>query len=282
MDRALFKSHAKINLSLDITGVRSDGYHELSTIMTEIPLWDEINIKKTAEGICLTCPPWLPSGSDNLAYRAAELFFAETGISGGAAIELKKNIPAGAGLGGGSSNAAAVINGLDRLYETSLSIQKRREMAARLGADVPFFITGGTALCEGIGERITPLSRGLENCFLVLCKPEKGLLTGEVYAAYDRVGAGSSTDTRTMLKALETGDIAAIAAGAANALEGAALTLLPEVGEIKSAMLTHGSLGACMSGSGSAVFGIFAGQAAAAACGRELRQRFDLVFELSL
>ena len=282
MDFVILKSRAKINLSLDIIGVRSDGYHELSTIMTEIPLWDVINIKKTAAGICLICPPWLPSGAGNLAYRAAELFFAETGISGGAAIELEKNIPAGAGLGGGSSNAAAVINGLDRLYETGLSVPKRREMAVRLGADVPFFITGGTALCEGIGERITPLARGLEGCLLVLCKPEKGLLSGEVYAAYDRVGAGSSPDTRTMIKALETGDIAAIAAGAANALETAALSLMPEVGEIKSAMLAAGALGACMSGSGSAVFGIFAGQSAAADCGRELRQRFDLVFEMGL
>lgn len=177
------KANAKINLSLDITGKREDGYHLIDTLMQSVSLYDIVTVKK-AKNIKVKCSLGELSGEDNIAFKAAKLFFQKTALSGGAHIYIKKTIPAAAGLGGGSADAAAVLLGLDRLYNTNLSNTDLCEVALKLGADVPFFIKGGTQRAEGIGEVLTPL-KPLEKGYFVLCKADSKPSTGEMYRILD-------------------------------------------------------------------------------------------------
>ena len=178
MKRLTVPAPAKLNLSLDIVGVREDGYHLLRMIMQTIDLCDQIVLER-ADEISLTCNlPELPCDERNLAVRAAHAFFERTGLPGGVRMTLDKNIPHGAGMGGGSADAAAVLKGLNELCGTDLSQQELCEIGLRLGADVPFCIVGGTQLAEGVGERLTPLPP-LPDCFLLVAKPEQGVSTPE-------------------------------------------------------------------------------------------------------
>ena len=182
------KAFAKINLYLDCIGRRADGYHELVTVMQRIGLYDEIEIEK-ADSITVTCEGGdVPSGRDNIAYRCAELFFESMHIDGGAKIHIKKDIPSQAGLGGGSADGAAVLEALDTLYGTDAGKQRLAKTGAAAGADIPFCIYGGRALCTGIGDRITPLPS--KTLFLCIAKGAAGVSTKEAYAAIDRLPSG--------------------------------------------------------------------------------------------
>lgn len=251
IERAIVKANAKINLTLDITGRRADGYHEIESVMQSVSLFDTVSIER-GEGITVGCSDTRLSGNGNLAHRAAELFFEAVGICGGAKIQIEKRIPVAAGLGGGSADAAAVITGLDMLFDTRLGIDKLREIGLSAGADVPFCITGGTMLAQGIGDILSP-APVLPACYIVIAKTGEKSSTGKLYAQYDKSGAKNRPDTNAMIAALISGSPSAVGANLCNVFE----ELVPQSHCLKRKMLDCGALGASLSGSGPAVFGIF-------------------------
>lgn len=264
MNSIILKGRAKINLTLDVVGKRENGYHDLEMIMQSINLFDTIYIRKTKiKGVRLKSNySWLPTNEKNIAYKAATLFFEETGIDGGVAIEITKRIPVAAGLAGGSTDAAATLVGLNRLYETKLSKERLMEMGLKLGADVPFCIVRGTMLAEGIGEELTQLP-AMPQTYLVLVKPSISASTAVVYKNLDINHIKRHPDTQRVIKALEQGKVQEIAENMANVLEEVTIGMYPEIEGIKEKLMEHGAMGAMMSGSGSAVFGLFESKEAA-------------------
>ncbi len=250
----------KINLRLEVLGKRPDGYHEVRLLMVAISLYDHLELEQVARGISLSSPG-LPEGPENLAWRAAALFFETTGVSGGVRIRLDKKVPTAAGLGGGSSDAAAVLGGLDRMYGTGLGVPRLRELGARLGSDVPFFMGGAPpAWALGRGERIYPLSRPIPEVGVALVNPRIPVPTPEVYKA---LGAGPLPEALTSpgLNCMDTPLPEPLWGQAGreflrNDLETAVFGRYPRVKEIKQRLLEAGAGAALMSGSGSSVFGI--------------------------
>lgn len=250
---------AKINLTLEILGRRSDGYHNLRSVMQAISLYDVITVEdapfpriSVAGG-----SPDAPADERNLVYRAAQALDQSTGGGHGARIALEKRIPVGAGLGGGSSDAAATLLALNHLWGTGLSTESLMEIGSTLGSDVPFFLTGGTALAEGRGERLTPLPPP-ERLWLVVAWPDFHLSTPAVYARLDDRGIeGQASDrSATLASMLPGGSVETVAAAIWNDMEQAAFDLCPTAGVVRDALLERGALAAMLSGSGSAVFGL--------------------------
>lgn len=274
MKEITVRACAKINLSLDIKGVREDGYHLMEMVMQSVGLADVIRLKKTLKGVSLTVqqdapqPSAIPRGEGNTAVRAAQLFFEKTGLPGGCQIKLEKHIPSQAGMGGGSADAAGVLAGLDRLYGTGLPKEALLEMGLAVGADVPFCLTGGTALVTGIGEKVEPLPPW-KNGRIVIIKPSFGISTAAAFKRYDKQGASKRPDTAALVQALARGDLAAMGAAMGNVMaEG-----LPEIEALREKLLATGAAGALMTGSGSAVYGIFASELEAlSAMGRRLSE----------
>ena len=257
MDKIMLNSHAKINLSLDVTAKRPDGYHEVCMIMAMCGLCDSIMLEKTKSEINLkTNLSFLPADERNIAYKAAQEFFAYCGINGGAKIEISKHIPVGAGLAGGSGNGAAVLCGLNKLYDTDLSENELCEIGVCLGADVPYCIRGGTMLAEGIGEILTPLSP-LPKMPIVLIKPSFGISTPAIYQQIDSVPIVHRPDTPALIAALDKGDINSLAANMVNVMEEVSIKMHPVISDIKATLMEKGALGALMSGSGPSVFALF-------------------------
>ncbi|ADZ85807.1 4-(cytidine 5'-diphospho)-2-C-methyl-D-erythritol kinase [Cellulosilyticum lentocellum] len=259
MNSIILKGRAKINLTLDVVGKRENGYHDLQMIMQTINLYDTIFIRKAkTPGIRLTANfSWLPTNEKNIAYRAAQLFFEEAGIEEyGVSIEITKRIPVAAGLAGGSTDAAATLVGLNRLYETFYKREKLMEMGLKLGADVPFCIARGTMLAEGIGEVLTPL-KPVPSMHVVLVKPPISVSTASVYKGLDINNIKLHPDTPKMIQAIEAQSPYEIATHMANVLEEVTIPMHPIIGAIRRELVQHGAMGAMMSGSGSAVFGLF-------------------------
>lgn len=255
--RAVARSYAKINLTLDVTGKRDDGYHEVEMIMQTLSLFDLVIADKTRGGIHLsTNLHYLPSNEKNIAYKAARLFFDETGIRGGVKLRIHKNIPVSAGLAGGSGNAAAVLVLLNMLYNAGLSENELCSLGAKLGADVPYCITGGTQLSSGIGEVLSPLPP-MPKLNILLVKPFINVSTAEVYKEIDSAVITRRPDTAAMTAAIERGDACAVAGNLCNVMEYVTERQYPVISDIKSKMKADGALGALMSGSGPSVFGIF-------------------------
>lgn len=250
-------AHAKINLSLDIKGRRADGYHELETIMQEVSLHDRLVFYPAPdETLILKCDhPEVPAGPENLVYRAALLLREKTGCRRGVCIVLKKHIPVAAGLGGGSADAAGALTGLNRFFALGLSVTELLPLAAKLGADVPFCLLGGTALGRGKGEQLIPLPP-LPAMGVVLVKPPFGVSTARVYAAYDEQPAGFSPDTAALLAAIKRRDLPGVAEHLGNVLEPVTASMYPVVRDIRRALLRAGAMNAVMSGSGPTVFGL--------------------------
>ncbi len=256
-NRAIAKSYAKINLTLDVLGRLENGYHEVKMIMQSVNLFDLIIIDKDISGIKIsTNSKSIPDNNKNIAYKAAELFFKETGISGGAKILIHKNIPVAAGLAGGSGNAAAVLCALNLLYNAELPDEELERLALMLGADVPYCLTGGTQLAEGIGERLTPLTP-FSGVSVVLVKPPVNISTAMIYQKIDHTENLSHPDTDAVLTAIANRDVAAAASKISNIMEAVTLEACPEITQIKQKMLSFGALGSIMSGSGPTVFGLF-------------------------
>jgi len=250
---------AKINLYLDIPGRRPDGYHDIVTVMQAIDLYDELLLEARGGGeITMECDAaGLPVDWRNLCVRAAEAMRRLAAPGRGVRIALKKRIPVAAGLGGGSSDAAGVILGLNRLWEMGLAPAEFEEIAAGLGSDVPFFISGGTARCTGRGERISPLA-GAPRLAYVLATPPIAVSTADVYAALDAGGEAKAPGEAGFFRALQSGDPRRVSRRLYNRLEDAPGPHRGEVDRLKALLLARGALGACMSGSGSSVFGLAA------------------------
>lgn len=266
---------AKLNLTLEVGEKRSDGYHEVQSVMSCAALYDEVTLESgTSGGISMTCDcPGLPLDDTNLCLRAAKLFFKKTGIPcDGLHIELSKRIPMQSGLGGGSADAAAVLRGLRKLYRPEMMIKDLERMAAELGSDVPFCVRSVTAMVWGRGEQLLKLPK-LPLCWFVICKPEFSFSTAEMYAKLDEKDPVSSIDTLGLIKALEYQDMQEISDRLGNCFEGV-LEESSEIFAIKNRLLALGARNACMSGSGSAVYGLFTQEDEAKAAATELQKAY--------
>ncbi|HHU60490.1 MAG: 4-(cytidine 5'-diphospho)-2-C-methyl-D-erythritol kinase [Bacillota bacterium] len=265
MDQISLRAYAKVNLTLDVVGKREDGYHLLESIMQSISLWDTITLKRQESGIEIeTNDPKLPVDSRNICWQAVLAFQKTTGVDHGVKINISKGIPVSAGLGGGSADAAAVLYGLNRLFNTNLELDMLQNIGVQIGADVPFCLKGGTVLVQGIGEKTTGLTN-LPRMFFVLIKPDVEVSTAEVYGRLSNSAHGGKW-TEGFKKALERNkSIEELSLGLANALESVTIELVPEVGLWKKRLVEHGALSALMSGSGPTVFGVFANEEGAVA-----------------
>lgn len=260
------KAYAKINLTLDIAGLRPDGYHEIQTIMHTVSLCDIVTVKPARRtGVLLRCNlPYVPCDQRNIAYRAALLFFEALGRRGAVFIDLRKRIPVGAGMAGGSADAAAVLRLLNQAHGRPFSLEKLKAIGLELGADVPFCLEGGCRLARGIGEILSP-APPLPDCALAVVKPKFSISTKKLYEEIDQAPIQGRPDAPAMLEALSQGDLPRIGGLLANVMEAAALPQRPQIEEIRQALLAAGALGARMTGSGSAVYGIFAHESQARA-----------------
>ena len=274
MNQIELKALAKVNLGLDVLGRRENGYHDVRMIMQSIFLYDEVRIeKKEAAGIEVeTNLKFLPVGEDNIAYKAAKLLIDEFGIGEGVRITLRKHIPVAAGLAGGSSNAAAVLFGMNRIFRLGLSQKDLMERGVKLGADVPYCIMRGTVLAEGIGEELKRLP-AMPKCTVLIAKPPISVSTKTVYEALDSKEITEHPDIDGIIKGLELGNLKMIADSMGNVLEKVTVPMHPEIEEIKQEMKEAGALGAMMSGSGPTVFGLFESRAAARAAQRNFREK---------
>lgn len=269
------QAHAKINLSLDITGKRPDGYHTVEMVMQSIDISDTLTVTKTDSGIELICSDDdLPTDNRNLAYRAAELFFEKAEIDGGAIIKLKKRIPTAAGLGGGSADAAAVLTALNELYNLPFDDEDMDELAITLGADVPFCLVGGTQLAEGIGSILSPLPT-LTDCAFVIVKAGEKKSTGEMYDRFDSIPEIDIIRPRTqsLVDAICEGDKSEAGRHMYNVFN-----RLWEYENIRGIMTDCGAQNVCVSGSGPSVFGFFTDLDDAHDAESKLKSVYDDVF----
>lgn len=258
MDKIKLKALGKINLGLDVLGRRPNGYHDVRMVMQTVYLYDQILLEKTdKEGISLeTNLFYLPVNENNLAYRAAKMLIDEFTIKEGVHISLEKHIPVAAGMAGGSSNAAAVLYGMNRLFQLGLTDQELMDRGVQLGADVPYCIMRGTVLAEGIGEKLTPLP-AMPKCHVLLAKPPISVSTQKVYEKLDAQEVTKHPDIDGILLGLQTGDLKKITSSMGNVLENVTITEYPQIERIKDVMKEEGALNAMMSGSGPTVFGIY-------------------------
>jgi len=275
------KSYAKINLGLDVTGVRKDGYHRVHMIMQSISLADEVSITKTKrKGISLyTNLSYLPTDQRNIAHRAVRILDEDFNFltCGGVEIHIQKNIPVAAGLAGGSSNAAAVLLGINELFQLGLTTDELCGYGLRLGADVPYCILLGTKLAEGIGEKLSELPC-MPECTILIAKPPSPVSTKKVYEQLDELALDGwdkleHPDNQSLISGLEKQDILLIAESMGNILEKVTVPIHPEIQTIKDLMLKHGALGAMMSGSGPTVFGIYRDLKLAESAIREIEEK---------
>lgn len=252
------KAYAKINLALDVLSKREDGYHEIRTIMQTVDLYDIINIEKIEEDniIVTTSSENIPTDNKNHAYIAASLLKERFGVKQGVRIHIEKNIPVSAGLAGGSTDAAAVLKGLNEIFELNLSEQQLMEIGREIGADVPFCLVGGTALCEGIGEKVIKL-KSAPQMNILIAKPEVYVSTQAVYEALDLSKIKKRPNIEAMISAIEEGNVKEIAKNLCNVLEVVTVNQYPVINRVKDIMRNNNALGTVMTGSGPAVFGIF-------------------------
>ncbi|MFQ9932842.1 MAG: 4-(cytidine 5'-diphospho)-2-C-methyl-D-erythritol kinase [Lachnospiraceae bacterium] len=256
------RAHGKINLGLDVLRKREDGYHEVRTIMQRVGLYDGIEIQCLGNLGAMrhigieTNLKYLPANENNLAYRAAELLMDEFGITESIHIKIRKMIPVAAGMGGGSADAAAVLKGINRMFDLHLTEAELMERSIKLGADVPYCVMGGTALAEGIGEILTPIPP-MPECIIVLAKPSISVSTRIVYGNLNVDEIKNHPDIDGMIDSIYRNDLRGMAGRLGNVLEEVTVAEYPVIGEIKQIMLNMGALNAVMSGSGPTVFGVF-------------------------
>ena len=260
MDKIQLKALAKINLGLDVLRRREDGYHEVKMIMQTIGLHDDLEIRKTkTPGIQVkTNLYYLPTNENNLVYKAAKLLMDEFQIQDGVSIQLKKRIPVAAGMAGGSSDGAAVLWGINQMYGLGLSMQALMERGVRLGADVPYCIQRGTALAEGIGEKLSVLPL-MPKCTILIAKPGISVSTKFVYENLhaNDLKPEQHPDVDSMIEAMRQKDLGLLCSRMGNVLETVTIPAYPVINEIKRTMMDNGAIGSMMSGSGPTVFGIF-------------------------
>lgn len=257
MNRIQMKALAKVNLGLDVIRRREDGYHEVKMIMQTVRLYDRIILEKTQQGISMeTNLSFLPVNEQNIAYRAAKMLMDEFHIQGGLHIKIDKHIPVAAGMAGGSTDGAAVLYGVNKIFELGLTKRQLMERGVKLGADVPYCIMRGTVLSEGIGEILTPVS-SLPDCHILIAKPPVSVSTKHVYENLKLDKIEKHPDIDGMIEALRMEDLHGVTQRMENVLETVTIPEHPEIQQIKDLMIKDGALNALMSGSGPTVFGIF-------------------------
>lgn len=279
-------SPAKVNLYLRIVGKRPDGYHELETVMVPLDFGDQITFQPCASGITLVCDdPRLPTDDTNLALRAAKLLAQTFGIAKGVKIVLQKRTPLAAGLGGGSSNAATVLLGLNHLWDVNAPLDKLAPLAASMGSDINFFLAASTALCHGRGEQVTPIPCKLSAAIL-LVNPGFGISTKWAYESLSRQSrdmakaaiesglTAKAPAVSLLTRALAEDDLTGVGRALFNSLEAPSIGKFPVLELIKNTMRGCGAAGALMSGSGATVFGLFAEAKAAARAAKKVRAEF--------
>ena len=276
MDEISLKALAKINLGLDVLGKREDGYHEVRMVMQTIHLYDRVEIKKTRSPHIHveTNLYYLPVNEDNLVYRAAKLMKDEFQIKEGVRIVLQKFIPVAAGLAGGSSDAAAVLVGMNRIFNLGLKQNKLMELGLKIGADVPFCIMRGTALAEGIGEKLTALPP-MPKCPVLIAKPAISVSTKAVYEGLKLYDGMEPPDIDGVMEGIQQKDLKGVASHMGNILETVTIPMYPVIEDIKKLMLENGALNAMMSGSGPTVFGLFPNE-------KEIRRAYEALKQSGL
>lgn len=266
-------AYAKINLAIDILGRRENGYHDVKMLMQSIDLHDEITLSINNTGkISLSIDKNLPVDDKNIAYRAAKLLFENYHINQGLHIDIKKNIPIAAGLAGGSTDAAAVLKGVNHMFQLGLSTEKLMDLGKKLGADVPYCIKGGTMLASGIGE-ILKEQTSMPAVYLVLVKPNISVSTKDVYEEFDKLSLSEDVrpDIDSLIHALDEGGLEYIACNMKNVLELVTEEKFPIIKDIKNTINRQNSLGCMMSGSGPTVFGLFKEKEEALKCIEEIK-----------
>jgi 4-diphosphocytidyl-2-C-methyl-D-erythritol kinase len=281
MRQIRLRAFAKVNYALDVLGLRGDGYHEVRTVMQSISLADGVDLQRTRGGFELASEPEeveIGPPERNTAYLAWKLLRESTGDELPVKVTLSKMIPAGAGLGGGSADAAAVLVGLNELFGLGLRIEELCEIGAGIGADVPFCVPGGTALGEGIGDVLSPLPAPPAHR-LVVAKPLGSADTATIYGAYDETKAESTRSVDPVISALRSVNLSALASAVGNDLAPVTAGLVPEVAILERTLLEYGALGTSMSGSGTAVYGVFGDQEAAGVAKDRIEAPFSGVYE---
>ncbi len=259
------KAYAKLNLSLDVTGRRDDGFHELIMLMQTVSLADTLSLSRSDTGaVTASCSlRFIPTDERNLAVRAARCYLEAIGeTTAGVHIRMDKRIPVGAGMGGGSADAAAVLRGMNRLFGERLTRAELERLSCQIGSDVAFCVAGGTVIARGRGERLEDLPP-LPDCRFVIAKPEFSVSTPELFRKLDSVSLRSHPDTAGLLEGIAAGDLNAICRRMYNVFEDLPDRRMRSVGQLRGQLLDHGALGAMMTGTGSAVFGVFADEDAA-------------------
>lgn len=258
MDEITLKALAKINLGLDVVRRREDGYHEVRMIMQTIHLYDLLEIQKIREPEIqiVSNLSFLPVNENNLVYKAARLLQEEFALTDGISVKLTKRIPVAAGMAGGSTDAAAMLYAMNQLYDLGLSRRELMKRGVQIGADVPYCLMRGTALAEGIGEKLTPLPP-MPKCQILIAKPPISVSTKMVYEKLDSCEIKEHPDIDGILDGLKNQDLEQVAASLGNVLEKVTVEAYPVIAQIKECMMEAGALGAMMSGSGPTVFGIF-------------------------
>ena len=280
MNSITLKSRAKINLSIDVLGKRQDGYHLVEMIMQTIDLYDliEINEKDNDQITIKSTSDEIPLDCNNLVYKAANLIKKTFNINKGVEIHIKKNIPVAAGMAGGSSNAAAVLVGLNKLWNLNLSNQQLEKIGLKLGADVPFCINGGAVLASGIGEELTPIKGLTKDVCILVCKPDLFVSTKEVYECIDSKDIDKRPTNKFLIECLKNEDTRQLAENMFNVLEGVTMDKHPVIQQIKDIMTNNRALGAMMSGSGPTVFGLYENREDAVKCKAILEKQFKQTF----
>lgn len=257
MNSYQIKAFAKINLGLDVVRRLENGYHEVKMIMQTVGIYDELTLTRTEQGITVTTDKEeLPTDDGNLIYKAAKIMMEEYHLDGGIHIHLKKNIPIAAGMAGGSTDAAATFKGINRLYDLDCTLEELMKLGVKVGADVPYCILGGTALAEGIGEKLTSLNPA-PDCYVLVAKPNINVSTKYVYENLDAEGISVHPDIDGMADAIWEESLQGILDRMGNVLESVTVKKYPVIDDLKKRMRELGALNSLMSGSGPTVFGIF-------------------------
>ena len=274
------KSRAKINLSIDVLGKRQDGYHIVEMIMQTIDLYDNLEITQIEEDSIKikSNSQDIPLNQDNIVYKAANILKEKFNIKKGIEISIQKNIPVAAGMAGGSSNAAAVLVGLNRIWDLGLNQLELKDIALQLGADVPFCITGGSALAQGIGEELTDIKGLNENIHILICKPNIFVSTKEVYQSLDMNEIKNRPDNQKLIDALQINDVKYVSENMVNVLEEVTSSKYNEINQIERIIMDNKALGSMMSGSGPTVFGLFDNKEYAIRAKEELLQNYNQVY----
>ncbi|EQK49629.1 4-(cytidine 5'-diphospho)-2-C-methyl-D-erythritol kinase [[Clostridium] bifermentans ATCC 19299] len=274
------KSRAKVNLSIDVLGKREDGYHLVEMIMQTIDLYDKLKITEIEESSILIKSNSLdiPLNEDNIMYKAVNLLKNQFNIEKGIEISIEKNIPVAAGMAGGSSNAAAVLVGLNKLWNLGLSESELKDIGLKLGADVPFCITGGSALAEGIGEELTNIKGLPEDLNILVCKPNIFVSTKEVYQSLNMDKVKIRPKNKELIDALQKEDVKFISENMVNVLEEVTSLKYSEIGQIEDIMIKNKALGSMMSGSGPTVFGLFDNKDCAIKAKEDLQAKYNQVY----